>query len=243
MAAGTAGRTGFRTDDTEYRRVAAPTSDRTVLQYSLRSLLVATAVVAVLSAIAAPFVRRLNPEQQLKLGLILAFNLLLAGLYFAFLCHNRWKVEKQGGRLLLRVHPLRDDEGFSYHARQAFVAAILLWTCHTELGQTLNAKGISPSQMAWTSFPIFVFSLIAVDYLVVMWWGRPPRTMEIRENAVYMNGVAFMPWSRVRAYRWGVDPFRLTLQLRYWVVNVDVQPGDKVRLNRLLAERVGTQAE
>jgi hypothetical protein len=213
-------------------------SQRTVVQFRLRSLFVATLVVAVLSAIAAPWVRRLQPWQQARLGVFLGVTLLLASVFVINLCCRRRSVERQSGKLLFRT---------AIRGRVWYHLAIGVGVLFIVVGWGLCLVDVLLSQDAadwwrWFYQPAIYAQWGAAYAVFVLWWKLDPTTIEAREKGLILRGRNFLPWERIQSFRWGGPiPFHLTLQLHRRVVNLHVNPRNKQRLDQLLHEMARRQ--
>ena len=216
-------------------------SQRTLLQFSLRSLLVITSAVAVLCAIFAPLVHGLRPAQQLKLAVFLAGTTLVAAVFLVALCYGRWKIEQRSGKLLLRARIRRRKW---QHVGGALFAVLALSCWFAMLVDVVSSKGTTAWRLLLTGQPIiFIYSIVSY-FVVTWWWGLDSRAIEAREKGLILGGRRFLPWSKIKSHRWGgASPYRLTLQLHQVVVNLQVGPRDKEPLDSLLNERIGDFTE
>ena len=217
-------------------------TDDTKLQFRLRSLFWGTLAVAVACAIAAPWLRRLEIDRQLRLGLLTASTLVFVTAFLVLLCYNRWKVERQSGKLLLRAAV---RHRFWYHAGCIALLAFWLLSWGMQAWKLLAAKTFSYADLL-NGQPILVIYLCLSYVIVVVWWRLDPTAIEAREQGLILGGKQFVPWSNIQNHRWGgAKPSNLTLQLPRYVMNLRVAPADQARLDTVLAKHVGAgkQAE
>ena len=208
------------------------------MQFRLRSLFVATLVVAVLSALAAPWMRRLQPWQQARLAVFLAVTLLFASVFVVDLCHSRRKIERQSGKLLFRT-AIRGRIWYHLAIGVGALFVIAFW------GLCLVDVLLSQDTADWWKWlcqPAIYAQWGATYAVFVLWWRFDPTTIEAREKGLILRGRNFLPWERMQSFRWGgPSPSHLTLQLHQRVVNLHVTPRDRDRLDQLLHEMATRQ--
>ena len=94
------------TDSTQLAPASVP--EATEARFTIRSLFVAMAVVAVIAALAGPIVRRLPPDSQIRQ--LIAWGIWLAGsvAWLGYQVRKRFEAETLAGRTLLRL-PMFDE--------------------------------------------------------------------------------------------------------------------------------------
>lgn len=219
-----------------------PLPDRTVLQFRLRSLFVATLVVAILSALVAPWVRDFTREQWGRLGALVGAALLFPSIYLGILIVRRWKVERKGGRLLLRTSVMPGQMWL----RTAYPLVFLIgFTAFFFL--VARNWVLKPGDLAWSFVPVLAFASLGnagLSHLLLLSCTQlDSAPLEVREHGLILAAFRFVPWEMVCDHRWEGRRFsQLLLHLRHEVVALQIGRRDRAPLDRLLHEMEGRQA-
>jgi hypothetical protein len=188
------------------RSVGQP-ARQSVMQYSLRAILIATLAVAVLCGVLAPFLRNSTAFREAFLRAA-AMASLGAALPVAFNCWIRFRLEGQCGALLLVV---------SKHSRKRrvwmlglnIIGAFCLLAFDIYINTRLNSMraALPPARQSNPNFSILPF--MAGSYLANVflnfWWKGATNSTELCENGVIICGSRLIPWSEFRGYRKAFD--------------------------------------
>jgi len=198
-------------------------SDRTIMQVSLRSLLLITSAIALLSLAVAPWVRGLELDARSRLAVYLILCTIVAAVSLVSLCGSRWRTERQSGKLLVRV---RTRRRWWKHLGAIAMFAALLSFGEQRLSTGFQADGWK----AWLVLLLFpaIFVQSIVSYVVVTWWWRlDSKTIEARELGLVVGGTRFVPWRDVNRHR-------LILHIRKKFERFRIDPDDKEELDKIL---------
>jgi hypothetical protein len=185
---------------------------RTVLQFSLRSILAAATILSVLLAVFVPLLRAQPPtfRGHLLWGILISTALAVVGL--GVLCRRRWRIEIRGGRLLLR--PKRLNLWIEYLPCALMVVifgGFLVGACVMAIPTIKNMSrldqvpGLPPMGFVMLVMFISAFAplMLGLVYAITLsWWQVTPMTLEIRENGVGIGGLRFLPWSAITGCQW-----------------------------------------
>ena len=174
---------------------------RVKAQFEIRHILGMMAGSAVLFAIIAPQLRKLEPDKQFS---VLLQAILLAVIVFAImavLLVRRRKAELDAGSLLDRLQPRQSRWVF-----WLITSTLVVMYCVSILSHLQTAAN--------TNVPVVLFGnpmllFLAVNFVVVRgWWRVDPRAIEICEHGIIFGGFRFMPWDGIRRYSWTGNPIR-----------------------------------
>ena len=213
-------------------------TQHTDAQISLRTILVWMTGLGVLSAIAAPFVRRLDSPQQFRLLTFCAVVgvILLAVLVLSFL--RRRHLEKISGNLLLRTQ--RTGSVKHLILKVVIPVGLLLWIVYLATEFVEDSQTTKWLPALGPLLQVAMLSSISVTYLVLGFEGN---TIEAREHGLIFGGQQLFPWYEIKSHRWGgPSPSQLTLQLHQRVVNILVNPADRQALDEILTAHLGGTA-
>ncbi len=187
---------------------------KTVLQFSLRSVLGMTAILSVLLAVFVPLIQAQPPALRRYLVWGILIYATLAGVGFVVLCLRRRRIETRGGGLLFRPERLPLWLEYLPSAIIAVVCAgFLVGGCVFML--SLLKEGLRMEQELRRPVGLgieFIFACMGIHWVVPMlglvyvttlsWWRFGMTTLEIRENGVGVGGVRFFPWSAIDRCQW-----------------------------------------
>jgi hypothetical protein len=174
--------------------------DVTDVRFSMRSMLMFTALVAVLAAALGAFVRRFPAAAQPRLWVfwgILAALLIALALVHACL---RYRAEKEGGRVLFQLVP--HSYFFPRAPRLATIlvgafftaAAPVTWVAESFIIGMANPK-LWSEVLNWGTIASVFASGLGISYF---WWHRRIR---LGENGILVRH-NFVPWEECRRWYW-----------------------------------------
>ena len=185
---------------------------RTVLQFSLRSILATATILSVLLAAFVPLLRA-QPQPfrgHLLWGILISTAFAVAGL--GGLCRRRWWIETRGGKLLLR--PKRSNLWIEYLPCILMVvifggllvgACVLTMPVIRNISRLDQVSGLPPNGFVMLVMFISAFAplMLGLVYAITLfWWQVTPMTLEIRESGVGIGGLKFFPWSVITSCQW-----------------------------------------
>ncbi len=224
---------------------------KTVLQFSLRSLLAAVTILSVLLAVFVPLVRAQPPEVRRHMLLVILGLAALAVVGLVVLCVRRWRVETRGGDLLLRPkHPTPWFGPVLWLMLVVIFGGLLAFQCVAmgpflmkELPRFEREMELGLPPMAWLiAIAVFAPLMLSLVYaLALLWWRVTPMTLEIRENGIGFGGLRFLPWRAVTGYHWmdAKRGVRLTISSAAGKHVAVISPGDRDPVQRLLDAKRG----
>jgi hypothetical protein len=186
----------------EIERSSAPLSEPTDVRFSMRALLIVTAVVAVLAAVMGPFVRQLPPDAQVRLLGVWGGWLLAVIILTGFQARQRYRAERLAGRTLLRMK-LREEQTVSYErlqgSRSVFwtIVGVLVMLFFASQAAISLAGGVVPTVMIiGTLGTLSIWSTIRA--VMLLWWRNTIRFCE----AGLQWDRHLMLWEYVLERRW-----------------------------------------
>jgi hypothetical protein len=202
-------------------------------QFQIRHILGMMAGSAILFAILAPQVRRLDPDAQIAV-LIQAIGLTAFVLgIMAILLYKRHRTEVAAGPILDRLEPARSRWVFWLITSGLLVVYIISIASHLRSAVQADAPVVVFGN------PALLFFL--VNFAVVRgWWRIDPLAIEISERGIILGGFRFFQWNEIQRYTWTGDPIRqlnLFLKTRH-VLNFGVEAALAERLEPVLRQRI-----
>ena len=215
-------------------------------QFSLRELLLAMLVLAVMAASVAPTLRKIPSlaEPNVLTGVGVAFLSVVAAVAVRFL-HRHLLVQAAGPLLLaagrrLRIVPSREHAAVSQGTKlRAAVALLFVYGVvyiSAKVLAELGAQDAAEKRVAWNEWAalalwVSIFVLAAVGF----WWGVGPRSVEVRRDGLLLSGSSFLRWPLINRYAINEDRATLSLFLKSRrTVTVDVDPEVIDRLRSVL---------
>ncbi|HVU89164.1 MAG TPA: hypothetical protein VHD36_17700 [Pirellulales bacterium] len=169
-------------------------------QFGLRTALAAVGVLAVVSAVAAPYARSLSTGQVMRLaGLLVAFTCGALGVVLATFVMRR-RVERQCGAVLLSA-PLATMRSVRLMLFNALMSAsVNLW---------LASRIVLPDGPTWTLVMGLIVSICAgfqVPFtLLYVLWRKVTVSIALCENGVILRAFKFCPWASLAGCRWDFE--------------------------------------
>lgn len=207
-------------------------------QFSIRSLMIVTVVVAIVSAILGPRIRRMEPEHQLLLAIFFGQVAIVVGLFVTIRFLQRSRVERTAGPLLWRT-----DSGEKDTRWAILVPAVGLATAAANGMMLVVSSGESVYSFGGLilGFCILGASLLAAEFSLGWWWQTGPLITEVYQNGLVLQGVVFRPWSVLKSYqstRDGLSVLIVTESTRWGTRSrsVHVAAEDRSEFERALVE-------
>jgi hypothetical protein len=194
-------------------------------QFSVRGLLWATLIAAIMSAIAAPVVRNMSAEHWRISAVALAP---LAIGFFLTLLWMLWSVhlvERNAGRLLYETPQLRSKVLHSTTVLLIFIAMLM---------SSVMMASATFAMWPWMAFGIFL-SMQAAQSVAMIWLpARFGALYRMHEKGVIRTGFRFVPWDNVRIMRWRTDTGWLAWSLDGHYCSFDVPAHDRAQVDGIL---------
>lgn len=185
-------------------------SQQSVLRYSLRSVLIATTVIAILCAILATLIRSLPKEQQKLVSTVLisAIAGILSALFFA--CIYRFRTEKFCGKRLFAFYPPKSFKKpwRKSNLAQFVIPVVFLWfTLISNLifniqhsNMPFNMQQISIWPLVYNLITGFISGVYIAAFFIRFWWRGLSDSIEFCENGFILNGIRYRPWTNFYSY-------------------------------------------
>jgi hypothetical protein len=169
---------------------------QSVMQYSVRGIMLATLAVGIVCAVAMPLLKVLDLSAW-ALGWTFGWALAGAICSVAFRCIMRYKVEQKCGALLFTI-PSVTRRGRRWAIGGGIVGgismiAVDLWTAST-----------SPYQ-APLSIQAFMGGTFLAGAFLAIWWKGIIHSCELCEHGVVAGSISLMPWTSFCGYRRAYD--------------------------------------
>jgi hypothetical protein len=193
---------------------------QTIMQYSLRGMLLATLGVAVLCAVIIPLLKYLNLDAA-DLRWRLGWTAAGAVSTVVFRCVMRYKIEHKCGALLAVI------TSQSKSSRRWAIAAGFIG------GAALVFLGLYEGSSSPAGDPISMNSLFGGCFLasafLSLWWKEIAHACELCEHGVVADSMRLLPWSSFRGYRRAYDN-SLQLLLKHDFFTLRVPPDQEPRV-------------
>ena len=207
-------------------------------QFSIRSLMIVTVMVAVVSTILGPQIREMEPKAQLRLGVSFAQLTGLVAIFVAVRFLQRHRAERLAGPLIWRT-----DAGEKSTRWAILIPALALATAAT-LGMIRmldSGESATSFEGLVLSFCILGAALLTAEFCLCWWWQTGPLITEVYEKGLVLRGVVFLPWSALLSYRPSPEgpAVLIVTEKTRWEIrprNVHAARQDRDRLERILLE-------
>ncbi len=183
-------------------------------RFSLRLLLIAMAVVALIAALVGPAVRRLPAETQFRLLVAWGLWLAVCVIWIGYQAKRRFDAERLAGQTLLRLPMFDERVGAMWPIRRGFnIAAASLLTLFALFISSAMIVNTRPGGITAQFFPFAMMSFgsIAWIYRVVamLWWRNNIRF----STAGILWDQQVLLWDHVVDTRWDpLDPMILEVK-------------------------------
>jgi hypothetical protein len=159
-----------------------PTSSRsdaggsTEAQFTIRSMLIAMSIIAILAALVGPLVRRLPPDAQFRL--LVAWGIWLAACvgWNGYRAKRRWDAERLAGESLLRL-PMFDDKvtnmsRFRLGLNIAAIGLLTLFGLFVTSAMIAKSTSVSFTSQLFPFAMMTFWSVAGISQIVAMLWWR-----------------------------------------------------------------------
>jgi hypothetical protein len=204
----------------------------TRVRFSLRSILIGTAVVAVAVALLAPWFRQWNAEQRKAFVLVWCNVAFGAGITVIAGCIQRVRAEKRAGPVHYRL-PL-STTGFG----SAWAIGMALFMLSIVIGYSLFRA--MPPGGGTPALPVdFVAIQCGITFgLAGLGLWLKTACLELCDAGM-LSASHFIPWKLIRYVRWGgSDPNLLVVQRGLGVTTARANPADKQAIDQFLQRRM-----
>lgn len=166
-------------------------------QFSIRSLMITTVLVAVVSAVLGPRIRQLEPEHQVQLAFFVVHVTFVVVAYVLVRFFQRHRVERSAGPLLCRTDAgERDTRWYILLPAVALATAAMVGMMRTlGAGESVHSFG-----GIVLGFCVMGASLLAADFSLHWWWQTGSLITEFHQNGLVIRGVVLRPWSVLDSY-------------------------------------------
>jgi hypothetical protein len=178
---------------------AAKSLNQTEVRFSIRSLLILMAVLAVIVSALAAFIRRFPPEARLRLSLYWAVLAALMVAMFIYAARKRYLAESQAGRVIFRLvphsymFPRAPGWGYVLMGVGCLAFAPAIWLVDSFwVGDVSN-----PSWQSVANINVIYAFIAAAAGFSFLWWRR----IIVAENGLIIRNM-FVPWSDCRSWYW-----------------------------------------
>lgn len=174
----------------------------TDVRFSLRSLLIATVLVAVVASVLGQVFRNVAPAERTRViaqwGICAAF----VGLFIGNHMRNRYRLERDAGRKLLELSPrvryLPSGKSWTRFVGGAFLIALGPLYLLLVVNAPLQPKMPMGLQFWSYFFPGFLSAGAISGGVAQVWWNR---AVQLRENGA-LYGLRLLRWDHVTNFRW-----------------------------------------
>ncbi len=204
----------------------------TRVRFSLRSILIGTAIVAVAVALLAPWFRQWNAEQRKAFVLVWCNVAFGAGITVIAGCIQRVRAEKRAGPVHFRL-PLSMTR-FGGGAAVGMALFLLSIVTGYSVFKSLHPTGAIPA------LPVdFVAIQCGVTFgLAGLGLWLKTSCLELCDAGM-LSASHFIPWKLIRNVRWGgSDPNLLVVQRGRGVTTARANPADKQAIDQFLQSRM-----
>ncbi len=207
------------------------------VRFSLRSMLIGMAVVAVGAALLAPWFQQWNGQQR-KAFLLFWANLGGgAAVTVVIGCIMQVQTERRAGRTHFQLPFSTSAFGYLGAIAVALVllGGVLLYSFHVAESTTQDATQTT------VDFNLIRFGIFLGWGGLAIWWKAA--CLELCEACV-VNALQFAPWQAVRGLRWGSsNPNLLLLQYERAIVTAKINPADRPAIEQFLASRLAANTK
>jgi hypothetical protein len=204
-----------------------------VVRFRMRTLLIATAAVAVLMAVAAPFYRRQPSETQQVLLVYWACLAFTAGLSLYFTWRGSWRRPQKAGAILCVLWS-NGRTGMNFLSRpKATIFFLLFWMAFIGFYSFTIADRTNATRMWHVVITGLAHGMMMGGFLMIF----VPHPFYLCENGVSI-GQWVIPWPYLRSAEW-VATNRSILRLHRCDGDIFVRVPDQLRdgVQKLVAER------
>lgn len=211
-----------------------PAPLETRVRFSLRSLLIGTAVAAACLAAVAPWFQEWNAEQRKAFLLVWLQLGLGAGAAIVAGCVQRVHSEKLAGLARYRL-PLSLSKAGTPSALG--IVWFLLSATIAYSFDKASSHGVAAAATPddYDSFLIYYGFMLGMAVLG-LWWRT--ESLELCDAGI-LRYSRFIPWKTIRGFRWGAsNPNLLLVQCGWSTITVCANPADKPAIERFLVDRL-----
>ncbi len=206
-------------------------------QFTIRHLLAAMVVVAVVAAAIGPFIRSLGSNSQLYFAgnaVIIALMTVAFGAYHLVM---RRRAERLAGEVILRA--VTQGSRYARVLYLVLLVGFLIAVFYNGIYEARHAEHSLPKRdlSQWFSFAWMAW--ITAWLVTNCWWGVGAGLVELAEKGVIDRSIRFQPYCHFRTFGWNhYFPDTLVLSsLRYQTILVIVPDRDRARIEQFLKQQ------
>jgi hypothetical protein len=173
-------------------------------QWTLRQLVIVLAVVAVGSAILAPWLRVISGRQLAIAGLAATMAIAVASFTFTFGMFLRKRKTAGAGRRLLQVQ-VKHWLAFNWSWWTLCFAALCGVAMVAVFILNLPSKGEIPSHFA-VQIALHSVSAGMLGGLLLLWSANAACLLELHEQGLLIQRAQFVPWGQITRMEWTSGP-------------------------------------
>lgn len=209
----------------------------TSVQFSIRSLLIAMVLAAIVLALATPVIGSWGTAAQIRFLVNAATLAVSVAIFMILRCAMRRHTERQAGPVFL--HAATRGTRF---ARLFHVLLLLLFLAglffFAAVEATSRPSPKPPYVMVRWGFVAYL-GWLAAWLITNCWWGTGAGIVELAEHGLIEGGIRFTPYSRFRTFRW--HPYYrdvLVVSTRdYRPIHIIIPRSQRESIHRFLKEK------
>jgi hypothetical protein len=221
---------------------AAKSLNQTEVRFSIRSLLILMAVLAVVVSALGAFIRRFPPEARLRLSIYWSVLAALMLAMFIYTARKRYLAESKAGQVIFRLvphsymFPRAPSWGYVLMGIGCLALAPAIWIVDSFwVGDVSN-----PAWQSVTNINVIYAFMAAAAGFSYLWWRR----IIVAENGLIIRNI-FVPWSECRSWYWDacnrkVAVVRTNIQA---MTAMKVPDEERDAIESLLANNCGSKSE
>lgn len=165
------------------------------VRFSLRGMLIATAVAAACLIAVAPRFHQWNAEQRKAFLLVLGHLTAGAGAGIVMACGSRLRAERHAGAVRYRL-PAREPKLADLSPPMLVLAMVIVRAVLAVWSDD------APQAHQIPDLPTLMLGFVFASLLLRIWWGT--ECVELCDGGVLTNGV-LLSWQSIRSFRWGAS--------------------------------------
>lgn len=172
----------------------------TSVQFSIRSLLIAMALMAIALALAAPVVGSWETASQIRFLVNAATLTVSVAIFMILRCVMRRHTERLAGPVFLHaaMRGTRFARLFHILLLLLFLVGLFFFAAGEAVSHPVSKL---PYVMVRWSFVVYL-GWLAAWLITNCWWGTGAGIVELAEHGLIEGGIRFTPYSRFRTFRW-----------------------------------------
>jgi hypothetical protein len=203
------------------------------MQFKLKTILIGVGVVALLSAVIAPWVRQLAPEQQQWVGIQAAGAMIGFGVAVGLRLLWYRRRQKRIGDLLISLRPTR---GWSKRVRVLLFASLLLGSHLISQAYFRSLKDLhNVEKIEWFNSLVLMSAFLGGCLLSL---GESRYSLQLYERGTVLDGMRYS-WDALRYVRWNDATGDLSIAAQLSISHANVPIEDRASVTSLLERNCG----